>query len=127
MSTLKVSTISNAAGSASTSSDNVINGSAKAWVNLDGTGTVGIRASYNVSSITDNGTGDYTVNFTTAMSDTNYAAMQSYGYVSGDGYDWCISQELSSSKTTSACRIRVASYSASALVDVYSLYVSIFR
>jgi hypothetical protein len=44
----------------------------KAWVNFNGTGTVAIRASYNVSSITDNGTGDYTVNFTTAMVDANY-------------------------------------------------------
>jgi hypothetical protein len=45
----------------------------RAWVNFNGTGTVAIRASGNVSSITDNGTGDYTVNFTTAMSDANYA------------------------------------------------------
>ena len=46
----------------------------RAWVNFDGTGTVAIRASGNVSSITDNGTGDYTVNFTTAMVDANYCA-----------------------------------------------------
>jgi hypothetical protein len=45
---------------------------ARAWVNFDGTGTVAIRASGNVSSITDNGTGDYTVNFTNAMPDANY-------------------------------------------------------
>ena len=45
----------------------------RAWVNFNGTGTVAIRGSGNVSSITDNGTGDYTVNFTTAMSDANYA------------------------------------------------------
>ena len=50
---------------------------ARAWVNFNGTGTVAIRASGNVSSITDNGAGDYTVNFTTAMSDTNYAAVSS--------------------------------------------------
>jgi hypothetical protein len=55
---------------------------ARAWVNFNGTGTVAIRASGNVSSITDNGTGDYTVNFTTAMSDANYAgvAIGSYTY-----------------------------------------------
>jgi hypothetical protein len=70
MSTLVAQTISN--GTVSTSTANVING-AKAWVNFNGTGTVAIRASYNVSSITDNGTGDYTVNFTTAMPDANYA------------------------------------------------------
>jgi hypothetical protein len=54
-------------------------GLCKAWVNFDGTGTVAIRASFNVSSITDNGTGDYTVNFTTALVDANYCA------VVGDG------------------------------------------
>ena len=47
----------------------------RAWVNFDGTGTVAIRASGNVSSITDNGTGNYTVNLTTAMQDTNYTAI----------------------------------------------------
>lgn len=45
----------------------------RAWVNFNGTGTVAIRASFNVSSITDNGTGDYTVNFTNAMPDANYS------------------------------------------------------
>jgi hypothetical protein len=47
----------------------------RAWVNFNGTGTVAIRASGNVTSITDNDTGDYTVNFTTAMPDTNYAVV----------------------------------------------------
>jgi hypothetical protein len=45
----------------------------RAWVNFDGTGTPAARASGNVSSITDNGVGDYTVNFTTAIVDANYA------------------------------------------------------
>jgi len=45
---------------------------AKAWVNFNGTGTVAINASFNVTSITDNGTGDYTVNFTNALTDANY-------------------------------------------------------
>jgi hypothetical protein len=51
---------------------NGMTGIAKAWVNFDGTGTPSIRGSFNVSSITDNGTGDYTVNFTTAMPNANY-------------------------------------------------------
>lgn len=46
----------------------------RAWVNFDGTGTVAIRASGNVSSITDNGVGNYNINFTTQMVDNNYAA-----------------------------------------------------
>ena len=59
----------------------------RAWVNFNGTGTVAIRASGNVTSITDNGTGSYTVNFTTAMPDANYSAMsvsQLHSYVSKD-------------------------------------------
>lgn len=55
----------------------------RAWVNFNGTGTVAIRASGNVSSITDNGVGNYTVNFTTAMADVNYSAA-SFGK-RGDG------------------------------------------
>jgi hypothetical protein len=47
----------------------------RAWVNFNGTSTVAIRASGNVSSITDNGTGDYTVNFTSAMPDANYSCV----------------------------------------------------
>jgi len=73
MSTLRLTTISNQSGSASVPSDTVINGSAKAWVNFNGTGAVAIRAAFNVSSITDNGTGDYTINFSTALVDANYA------------------------------------------------------
>lgn len=65
MSTIKVDTIKN--------TSNVEVFTAKAWVNFNGTGTVAIRASGNVSSITDNGTGNYTVNFTTAMPDANYS------------------------------------------------------
>ena len=57
----------------STASGSAPSYSARAWVNFNGTGTVAIRASGNVSSITDNGTGDYTVNFITALSDVNYA------------------------------------------------------
>lgn len=74
MSTLKTNTLANAAGTKSVPVDTVVSGSAKAWVNFNGTGTVAIRASFNVSSITDNGTGNYTVNFTQAMSDANYSA-----------------------------------------------------
>jgi hypothetical protein len=64
MSTLRVNTLQNTSG--------VEVYTAKAWVNFNGTGTVAIRAAGNVSSITDNGTGDYTVNFTVAMTDINY-------------------------------------------------------
>lgn len=70
MSTLRVNTIQDSTGSSSPA----INGLAKAWVNFNGTGTVAIRAALNVSSITDRATGQYTVNFTTAMTDANYTS-----------------------------------------------------
>jgi hypothetical protein len=82
MSTVTVQTISN--GTVSTSSANVIQGSAKAWVNFDGT-TSTIRASYNVSSVTLVSTGDYVVNFTNAFSDINFATVCSCGRNGGTG------------------------------------------
>jgi hypothetical protein len=71
MSEIRATTISNAAGTGPITMTGQY--AAKAWVNFNGTGTVAIRESGNVSSITDNTTGDYTVNFTTAMPDTNYS------------------------------------------------------
>lgn len=73
MSQIKATTLSNLAGSKTVPTDTVVDGSAKAWVNFNGTGTVAIRRAFNVSSITDNGTADYTVNFTNAMVDANYS------------------------------------------------------
>jgi hypothetical protein len=55
----------------------------RAWVNFNGTGTVAIRDSFNVSSITDNGTGAYAINFTTAMPNANYGANVSAAGVAG--------------------------------------------
>ena len=82
----------------------------KAWVNFNGTGTVAIRASFNVSSITDNGVGDYTVNFTTAMVDTNYSVFATA--VPGSTNEWRIPivhakgvSNYSESPTTSAFRL----------------------
>lgn len=71
--TLVLDTLRNGAGTASTSADNVIYGCAKAWVNFDGVTTTTIRGSFNVSSVTRNSTGNYTINFTTAMVNANYA------------------------------------------------------
>lgn len=71
MSTIKVDAIQNTSG--------VEQYLTKAWVNFNGTGTVAITGDGNVSSITDNGTGTYTVNFTTAMPDANYAVVYAGG------------------------------------------------
>ena len=70
MSTLNVSNITD--GTDTVETGYVLNGSAKAWVNFNGTGTVAARDSNNVSSLTDNGTGDYQINISSAMNNSNY-------------------------------------------------------
>ena len=79
MSTLKVTNIQDTSGGNSSTSAEIYSGRAKAWVNFNGTGTVAIRASFNVTSITDNGTGIYTVNFSSSLGNTNYAVAGAAG------------------------------------------------
>ena len=126
MSTLALSTISNLAGTASTSSDNVINGSAKAWVNFNGTGTVAIRASYNVSSITDNGTGDYTVNFTNALPDANYAFTVGQQFTTSTGATDIGPLQAQGSTPQTTTSLRIALKSSSGLYDATIACVAIF-
>lgn len=95
MSVLKVTTIQNVAGTEVYT--------AKAWVNFNGSGTVAIRASGNTTSITDNGVGDYTVNFTTAMVDANYAFNLSRGTLPSNGI--IIQPDFLTVPTTSAMRV----------------------
>jgi len=121
MSTLRLTTIANQGNTASVPSETVINGSAKAWVNFNGTGTVAIRASFNVSSITDNGTGDYTVNFTTAMPDASYAGM---GAASDDG--GYLSGRADAFRLSSSFRVATKT-DAGVYADYAGVYVAIFR
>jgi hypothetical protein len=120
--TLTISTLSD--GTNSTSATNCIQGSAKAWVNFNGTGTPAIRASYNVSSLTNNGTGDYTVNFTNAFADANYAVNVSAGRGSGTG----LFPELGlSAPTTSGVRVAFINSAISAYATPQYAMVSVFR
>jgi hypothetical protein len=122
MSTLVAQTISN--GTVSTSSANVIQGSAKAWVNFNGSGTVAIRSSYNVSSITDNGTGDYTVNFTNALPNANYAIAGSGGNNSAQGTN-LTTPINTTAPTTTAVRVQCNQQNGG-LIDVVLFNVVIF-
>jgi hypothetical protein len=81
MSTIKATNITDLTGTYTSTTTAINRGIAKAWVNFDGTtaSPSTIRASYNVSSITKNGTGDYTVNFTTALADGNYSFIVTAG------------------------------------------------
>jgi hypothetical protein len=106
---------------------------AKAWVNFNGTGVVAIRASYNVSSITDNGTGLYTVNFTTAMVDVNFVVA---GSATADdeanvanGSRWLtLGSPMSNNigRTTSTVKVNV-SYDFSNQQDGTQVNVAVFR
>lgn len=98
---------------------------ARAWVNFNGTGTVAIRASGNVSSITDNGTGDYTVNFTTAMSDANYGfSLSCQGAGAGNTL---IGVEQHQATTPSTTSLRVIVKQTSTSLDRDYICASIFR
>jgi hypothetical protein len=97
---------------------------ARAWVNFNGTGTVAIRASGNVSSITDNGTGDYTVNFSTSFADINYAS-----FFASDGTNPVATANESdaTTRTVSAIRMLTGTSTTGALADRLRVSVSIFR
>jgi hypothetical protein len=102
----------------------------RAWVNFNGTGTVAIRASGNVSSITDNGTGDYTVNFSTAMPDASYSPVIT---ASGDTTTWSTAVGLFtqnggtiSAPSTSAFRF-VTTRGGGAITDKEYISVSVHR
>ena len=133
MSTLRCTNLQDTSGGNSLTTAQIYNGAAKAWVNFNGTGTVAIRAQFNVSSITDNGTGDYTVNFTSALADANYGV--SFGGQRGDGagfinFGQCCIQGTSNntpSFTSSQIRFNVANSNGSTAIDWPVFCVSIFR
>ena len=121
MSTAKFDTLSNLAGTQTVPVATVAQGSAKAWVNFNGTGTVAIRASFNVSSITDLGTGNYTVNFTNPMVDANYmAATGPVAIGAGAG-----SLELQGYNTTSISVI--TRYAPGGAFDWATVFIAVFR
>jgi hypothetical protein len=108
----------------------------RAWVNFNGTTNTGgfctIRSSFNVTSVADNGTGDYTVNFTTAMPDANYAVSGTASPVlpgAGNGYRWVvIGSGLNSdfSMLTTSVRIQVI-FDASSKADGTTVTAAVFR
>jgi hypothetical protein len=96
----------------------------RAWVNFNGTGTVAIRASGNVSSITDGGTGIYTVNFSTAMPDANYS--WSGSATANSGSNMIMGNNSPVAPTASALAI-MAVNAGVALIDAPYICVEVFR
>jgi hypothetical protein len=131
----RVSTLADSAGANTSTPAEIASGRAKAWVNFNGTGTVAIRASYNVSSITDNGTGDYTVNFATALADANYSAVITGQPNTADGIapangqcTFSVVGTTGSAALPSASGFRVwIGYAGTNPRDVSGLYAAVFR
>jgi hypothetical protein len=134
MSTIAVDSITDEAGTGAPNFPNGVTGvesPIKAWVNFNGTGVVAIRASLNVSSITDDAVGNYTINFTTAIADTNYAVVSS-SPVAADitkgnvglhgGYD-----TAATLKTTTQVKIGTGPAGVRQFVDFEQIDVAIIR
>ena len=98
----------------------------RAWVNFDGTGTVAIRASGNVSSITDIGTGQYAVNFATAMQDINYVPVATCTHAAGLTATGTVSYRTNPLGTTSSVSFYTA-YGSGNMYDPFCVAVAIFR
>lgn len=123
MSTLKVTTLQDSSGNNASTTEQINQGRAKAWVNFNGTGTVSIRDNFNVSSITDSGTGVYTANFSTAMANANYASVVSTGNNDKGRYGIMIDSD---DKTTSGCKIFGFQTSTGSSLDSEEVSLAIF-
>jgi len=97
----------------------------RAWVNFNGTGTVAIRASGNVTSITDNNTGDYTINFTTAMPDGNYSLGGAAGLLSTRAL--LLGVGVNAAPATSSVRISTTTSNTGTPTDGDHITASVFR
>ena len=120
--TIVADTLQNGAGT-STSMNNAINGSAKAWVKFTGTT---INGSYNVSSVTTAETGDFTINLTNALTDTNYAIVGTAVSNIASINPAIFTPKVSGTLTTSAFQIQCPQYNGT-LVAPTSVNVSVFR
>ena len=126
MSTLKVNTIQNTSGGSSSTPEQIEQGRAKVWVCFNGTGTVAIRDTFNTSSITDNGTGLFQVNFSSAFSNTNFcvSGMGSDAETQFGAYMIDLSPGSSHQRTTSS--VQVFTSSSQSLQDTEFNSVAVF-
>tara|TARA_R110000765_G_scaffold314489_2_gene407301 strand:- start:261 stop:653 length:393 start_codon:yes stop_codon:yes gene_type:complete len=118
MSTLKVTTVQDTSAGNSSTTAQIAQGRAKAWINFNGTGTIAARDSFNVSGITDNGTGQYTVTFDTDFANINYAIALTSSTDNGTpntGGSTCVDQDTL--PTVGACKCIVLNTANGAKVD----------
>jgi len=129
---VRITTLADSAGNNNSTPAEIASGRAKAWVNFNGIGTVAIGGSYNVSSITDNAVGDYTINFTNAMADGNFAVAGSARWRDNGSAGYmrvvciCAVGTLANAMTTSSIRVSV-NYVNGGVDDAQVVTVTIFR
>ena len=130
MSTLKTGTVQNNTGTGAplfkNNSGTEIGQLAKAWINFNGTGTVAIRDSFNVTSLTDEDTGRYTVNFTNAFPDTNYCPLHFNNATTTQNYS-SFNNAWGGGMTLATTYLQVSSYAASSWADSAQFFVVVFE
>ena len=129
MSTLKVNNLQDINGANNSTPEQVAQGRAKAWVNFNGTGTVAIRDDFNVSSITDNGTGNYTITFDNAMPSANYAitgSQKEFDATTNSSTQLMIGKQLTLANSITTTFVRVVAAYAGNNYDSVMVSVVIF-
>jgi|TARA_R100001460_G_C3521774_1_gene172619 hypothetical protein len=125
---LRVNTLKDASGNNSVATSVVSNGTAKAWINFNGTGTIATRGSFNVASIADEGVGAYQTNLTSATADANYAVTGSAGGSGTPSGCWHSTgfnaNSYNTSNTTSSFHQQIY-YTTSTIADVEFIYSSL--
>ena len=111
-------------GTTSVATSSITNGSARVWINFNGTGTIATRDSHGVSSLTDKGTGEYNVNFGNNMSDGNYAGL-STGDGTGVANVVCLNASSARSNTTAASGYGIATTKSAGNADLSVIYLAV--
>lgn len=130
MSTLRVTNVQDTSGGNSLTTAQIYNGAAKAWVNFNGQGVVAIRSSFNVSTITDNATGDFTTTFSTAFSDANYCTVASCSTSGGTYLEFAVNlydQPNGSFVAPTTTAFRATYYGQGAFRDPNHVMHAVFR
>jgi hypothetical protein len=126
MSSLKLGLIQDATTNNSSTPEQMYQGRAKAWVNFDGTGTVAIRDSFNVASLTDHGTGDYSITFDEAMASADYVVTAgATGDIASANTPRSVGASSSNPPTTSVFRFFVTAATIGN-IDVARVMIAIF-
>ena len=103
----------------------ITDGVAKAWANLNGTGTIALRDSLNIGSVTDRGTGQYSLNFTSVMGDANYSANTGGSFQGGTGNN-IISRDNGLASTAASYSPKTSASSSNSVADIDYLDCVIF-